>query len=640
MMSPLSVAQYLDPTNEELQFDVVIFDEASQVKPEDALGAFMRGKTAVVMGDTQQLPPTSFFDQMATGESEEEVATSLDMESILHLCKLSFPVKMLKWHYRSRHESLISVSNKEFYNNELLVYPSPSHDDPELGLKFHYNPNTVYDRGSSSANHLEARDVVKEIFNHFDKYGDTKSLGVGTFSVAQKNAILEELEIERKNRPELEPLFSENKDERFFVKNLETIQGDERDVILISVGYGHDQAGKMSLNFGPLNQDGGERRLNVLITRAREKCVVFCNFKAYDMHLTANPPYGVKALKEFLSYAENLTLGASQITQQSSEPFEDAIASFLAENGYTVDKQIGCAGFRVDLAIVDDENPGKYILGITTDGKMYASSKVARDRDRLREQVLKGLGWKLYHLWSTDWYRNRDLGRKRLLEAVEIAIKETREEEKRKSEEAKKLAEKRKKEAEKLAEELRLAKQKELEEQKENEKSTSDIGEDENIEVIPPEEDLEFNENKNDSSDVEDDDYLFEGNSTESESGEDEVSDVEVILPEEDDDSEFEESVVSDVGVVSSEEDDDSEFEESVVSDVGVVSSEEDDDSEFEESVVSDVGVVSSEEDDDSEFEESVVSDVGVVSSEEDDDSLKSKKKISLKLKKKVLKSL
>lgn len=530
MMSPLSVAQYLDPTNEELQFDVVIFDEASQVKPEDALGAFMRGKTAVVMGDTQQLPPTSFFDQMATGESEEEVATSLDMESILHLCKLSFPVKMLKWHYRSRHESLISVSNKEFYNNELLVYPSPSHDDPELGLKLHYNPNTVYDRGSSSANHLEARDVVKEIFNHFDKYGDTKSLGVGTFSVAQKNAILEELEIERKKRPELEPLFSENKDERFFVKNLETIQGDERDVILISVGYGYDQAGKMSLNFGPLNQDGGERRLNVLITRAREKCVVFSNFKAYDMHLTANPPYGVKALKEFLSYAENLTLGASQITQQSSEPFEDAIASFLAENGYTVDKQIGCAGFRVDLAIVDDENPGKYILGITTDGKMYASSKVAGDRDRLREQVLKGLGWKLYHLWSTDWYRNRDLGRKRLLEAVEVAIRETREEEKRKSEEAKKLAEKRKKEAEKLAEELRIAKQKELEEQKENEKSTPDIGEDENIEVIPPEDDWDSGENKTDFDNV--DDYLSEENDDESEFSEDVVSDVDVVSPE------------------------------------------------------------------------------------------------------------
>ncbi|MGV8140308.1 MAG: AAA domain-containing protein, partial [Methanobrevibacter sp.] len=619
MMSPLSVAQYLDPTNEELQFDVVIFDEASQVKPEDALGAFMRGKTAVVMGDTQQLPPTSFFDQMATGESEEEVATSLDMESILHLCKLSFPVKMLKWHYRSRHESLISVSNKEFYNNELLVYPSPSHDDPELGLKLHYNPNTVYDRGSSSANHLEARDVVKEIFNHFDKYGDTKSLGVGTFSVAQKNAILEELEIERKKRPELEPLFSENKDERFFVKNLETIQGDERDVILISVGYGYDQAGKMSLNFGPLNQDGGERRLNVLITRAREKCVVFSNFKAYDMHLTANPPYGVKALKEFLSYAENLTLGASQITQQSSEPFEDAIASFLAENGYTVDKQIGCAGFRVDLAIVDDENPGKYILGITTDGKMYASSKVAGDRDRLREQVLKGLGWKLYHLWSTDWYRNRDLGRKRLLEAVEVAIRETREEEKRKSEEAKKLAEKRKKEAEKLAEELRIAKQKELEEQKENEKSTPDIGEDENIEVIPPKDDLDSGENKTDFDNV--DDYLSEENDDESEFSEDVVSDIDndeniEVVSSKADSSEFNENAVSDVDVVSPE-DDGSEFREKMDYDDVDVVSPENGGSDFSEDVVSDVEIIPIE-DDGSEFSEDVVSDVDVVSPEDD----------------------
>ena len=482
MMSPLSVAQYLDPTNEELQFDVVIFDEASQVKPEDALGAFMRGKTAVVMGDTQQLPPTSFFDQMSSGESDEEEATSLDMESILHLCKLSFPVKMLKWHYRSRHESLISVSNKEFYDDELLVYPSPSHNDPELGLKFHYNPNTAYDRGSSSANPLEAKDVVDEIFDHFDKYGDTKSLGVGTFSVAQKNAILEELEVRRKERPELEPLFSENRDERFFVKNLETIQGDERDVILISVGYGYDRDRKMSLNFGPLNQDGGERRLNVLITRAREKCVVFSNFKAYDMHLTANPPYGVKSLKEFLEYAENLTLGTQKNEQYSKEPFEDAIYNFLVENGYQVDKQIGCAGFRVDLAIVDEENPGKYILGITTDGKMYASSKVARDRDRLREQVLNGLGWKLYHLWSTDWYRNRDLGRKKLLDFVEKSIKETRAEEKRKSEEAKKLAEERRLEAEKKAEELRLARERELAEEKDKEESDDDI----DVEAIGP----------------------------------------------------------------------------------------------------------------------------------------------------------
>ena len=427
MMSPLSIAQYLDPTNPKLQFDVVIFDEASQVKPEDALGAFMRGKTAVVMGDTQQLPPTSFFDQMTDSESGEELATALDMESILHLCKLSFPVKMLKWHYRSRHESLINISNREFYDNELLVYPSPSHNDSELGLKFHYNPNTAYHRGEGSANPLEAKDVVKEIFKHFEKYGDKKSLGVGTFSVAQKNAILEELEIERKAHPEFEPLFSDKREERFFVKNLETIQGDERDVILISVGYGYDTEGKMSLNFGPLNQDGGERRLNVLITRAREKCVVFTNFRAHDIHLTANPPFGVKSLQSFLEYAENLSLNQAIHDDDYDEaPFEDAIYNFISENGYAVDKKVGCAGFRVDLAIIDPDNPGKYILGIQCDGHNYASSKVARDRDRLREQVLNGLGWNIYHIWSTDWYRNRDLARAKLLETIESTIIDTK----------------------------------------------------------------------------------------------------------------------------------------------------------------------------------------------------------------------
>ncbi|MCR5026786.1 MAG: DUF3320 domain-containing protein [Methanobrevibacter sp.] len=562
MMSPLSVAQYLDPTNEELQFDVVIFDEASQVKPEDALGAFMRGKTAVVMGDTQQLPPTSFFDQMASGESDEEEATSLDMESILHLCKLSFPVKMLKWHYRSRHESLISVSNKEFYDNELLVYPSPSHNDPELGLKFHYNPNTAYDRGSSSANPKEAEDVVEAIFDHFDRYGDTKSLGVGTFSVAQKNAILEKLEEKRRERPELEPLFSENKDERFFVKNLETIQGDERDVILISVGYGFDNERKMSLNFGPLNQDGGERRLNVLITRARQKCVVFSNFKASSMKLTANPPHGVRALREFLEYAENLTIGAHTTEEHSQAPFEDAIASFLEENGYQVDRQIGCAGFRVDLAIVDEENPGKYILGITTDGKMYASSKVARDRDRLREQVLEGLGWKLYHLWSTDWYRNRDLGRKKLLDFIEKSIKQTRKEQ----EIARKEEEKRKIEAEKRAKELRKKRERELEKQRKREAEAEAASLGENVEVIPPD-GLDF-----------DDDIVFV-----SQDGDEDFNDEGVEFVEEESPSEFvevSEDATEDVEVESPSQfteitDDSSAFDDFIFKDDGEVSTDE-----------------------------------------------------------------
>ncbi|KZX17426.1 DUF4011 domain-containing protein [Methanobrevibacter filiformis] len=534
MMSPLSIAQYLDPTNPKLEFDVVIFDEASQVKPEDALGAFMRAKTAVVMGDTQQLPPTSFFDQLAMGESEEETATALDMESILHLCKLSFPVRMLKWHYRSRHESLINVSNKEFYDNQLLVYPSPSHDTEELGLKSIYNPDTIYDKGKSSSNRGEAREVVKEIFNHLRRYGDKKSLGVGTFSVAQMNAILEELEIERKKHPEMEPLFSDKNEERFFVKNLETIQGDERDVILISIGYGFDQFQKMTLNFGPLNQEGGERRLNVLITRAREKCIVFSNFKSYDMHLTSNPPFGVKALKNFLSYAENLSSKIKQNQEiRESENFEDSVYNFLIENNYEVDKQVGAAGFKIDLAIVDENNPGKYLLGIECDGEMYSSSRVARDRDRLRQQVLIGLGWKLYRLWSTDWYRNREISRTKLLDHIkkvkeQTITEELQAEEQRKAYE-KKLKEEIKREKERLEreKEQKIAEEKleeerrkreeltELEELEEKEyKTTKEESEHEKIEEETEDENKLVNREIETTSINSEDETLFEKENT------------------------------------------------------------------------------------------------------------------------------
>ncbi|MCK9151854.1 DUF3320 domain-containing protein [Methanobacterium alcaliphilum] len=421
MMSPLSIAQYLDPTNSRLQFDVVIFDEASQVKPEDALGAFLRGKTAVVMGDTNQLPPTSFFDQMIYSEEEtEDVAKAADMESILHLCKRSFPVKMLRWHYRSRHESLIAVSNQEFYDNHLLIYPSPCHESHELGLKLEYLPETVYERGKTRSNPQEAKAVVQAIFAHYNEYGGSKSLGVGTFSVAQMNAILEELELMRKEHPQMEKYFQETNDEHFFVKNLETIQGDERDVILISIGYGFDEQHKISLNFGPLNQEGGERRLNVLITRAREKCIVFSNFKAMDLHVNNGTPFGVKALKTFLQYAETGNLGYGDDRHEKIQgSFEDSVYEFLMENDIEVEREVGCAGFRVDLAIMDSQNYGRYLAGIECDGAMYHSSLVARDRDRLREQILEGLGWKIIHVWSTDWYRNREETKKKLLRAIE-----------------------------------------------------------------------------------------------------------------------------------------------------------------------------------------------------------------------------
>jgi len=427
MMSPLSIAQYLDPRSSELQFDVVIFDEASQVKPEDALGAFLRARNAVVMGDTNQLPPTSFFDQMLTSEEDsEDVATAADIESILHLCKRSFPVRMLRWHYRSRHESLIAVSNQEFYDNRLLVYPSPSREDGELGLHLRYLPDTVYERGRTSSNPLEAAAVVEAIEEHFMRYGTSRSLGVGTFSVAQMNAILEALEERLRENPELERLINQETDEPFFIKNLETIQGDERDVIFISVGYGFDENGRMSLNFGPLNQEGGERRLNVLITRAREKCVVFTNFRASDLKTGPGTPFGVRALKRFLRYAETGVLD-SDSTSNSQGLFEDSVYEFLVDQGFEVDRGVGCAGFRVDFAVRDPDDPGRYIAGILTDGEMYSRAEVARDRDRLREEILRNLGWNIIHLWSSDWYRNRDETQRKVADGLSEIVEKTRE---------------------------------------------------------------------------------------------------------------------------------------------------------------------------------------------------------------------
>ncbi|EKQ54241.1 MAG: DNA/RNA helicase, superfamily I [Methanobacterium sp. Maddingley MBC34] len=432
MMSPLSIAQYLDPYSvKNLRFDYVIFDEASQVKPEDALGALLRARCAVIMGDTRQLPPTSFFDILIDVESDDyDLAVLADMESILHLCKRSFPSKMLRWHYRSRHESLIAVSNQEFYDNHLLIYPSPSQDSEELGLKLVHLPETVYDRGKTATNRAEAKAVIKAVFDHYQKYGSTKSLGVGTFNVRQQQAILEELELQLKLNPKMESYFKGNHGEHFFVKNLETIQGDERDVIMVSVGYGFDSEGNLSHNFGPVNQDGGERRLNVLLTRAREKCLIFSNFRGRDLQLSSSAPFGLRALKEFLEYAEKKTLTQQDLVQNNADDaFEEAVSEFLTEHGYEIHRRVGCAGFRVDLAVVDPEYPGRYLLGIACDGPMYQTSRVARDRDRLRQQILKGLGWRFYRLWSTDWYRNRADVQKRLLAIIEELLKEERAEE-------------------------------------------------------------------------------------------------------------------------------------------------------------------------------------------------------------------
>lgn len=421
LMSPLSIAQFLDPRT--TRFDLIVFDEASQVRPEDALGAFLRGSQIVVMGDDKQLPPTSFFDHLATGdefESEEEAAALSDVESILGQCKRSFPTKTLQWHYRSRHESLIAISNFYFYENQLRIYPSPVDRSDELGLQFVHVPRSTYDVGKSRTNRVEAQVTVAAALDHFRRCPD-KTLGIGTFNIQQQQAIQEELELQLHAHPEMEAVIARAR-EPLFVKNLETIQGDERDTILISLGYGRGASGRLSLNFGPINREGGERRLNVLISRARERCVVFANFTAQDLVLDTTHAKGLFALKLFLEFAQTRRLAAQDaIEDEETSAFEEAVAQVLEQQGCLVRRRVGCAGFRVDLAIVDPEDSGRYLLGIECDGPKYYEARVARDRERLRQQMLEQLGWSMHRVWSTDWYRDRGETIARLLQAIETA---------------------------------------------------------------------------------------------------------------------------------------------------------------------------------------------------------------------------
>ena len=304
MMSPLSVAEFLPPGA--LRFDLLLIDEASQVEPVDALGAIARADRMVVVGDPRQLPPTRFFkERMVDDEEPDDDAPPLaEIESILGKCDAQgIPQRMLEWHYRSRHPSLIAVSNKHFYNSRLFIVPNAYPDNPQLGLRFHHLPHAVYDRGGSRRNLVEAESVAQAVMRHARKHADL-SLGVGCFSVAQRDAVWHELEVLRRLDKELESFFASHSEEPFFVKNLENIQGDERDVILISVGYGRDANDYMAMSFGPLNVDGGERRLNVLITRAKQRCEVFSSITADDIDLSRAPKPGVEALKAFLKYAE------------------------------------------------------------------------------------------------------------------------------------------------------------------------------------------------------------------------------------------------------------------------------------------------------------------------------------------------
>lgn len=424
MMSPISVAQYLEPGG--IDFDLLLIDEASQVQPVDALGAIARAKKIVVVGDSKQLPPTRFFSRMAgedgSDDAEPDELQAGDMESILGLCcAQNVPQRMLRWHYRSRHHSLIAVSNHEFYEDRLHVVPSPGQPGKGQGLVFHHVRDGVFDRGGSATNRTEAQVVAEAVMTHAREYPD-RSLGVGTFSVSQRDAILDELELVRRADPSLEHFFVTATTEPFFVKNLENIQGDERDVILISVGYGKDSSGYMAMGFGPLSHEGGERRLNVLITRARECCCVFSSIQSDDIDLTRAHLRGAQAFKSFLKYAETglLETGSSTGRDHDSE-FERQVAKALTQHGYETHPQVGVAGFFIDLAVVDPEKPGRYLLGIECDGANYHRSRSARDRDRIRQTVLEDRGWVIHRIWSTDWFHRPEEELRKTLAAIETA---------------------------------------------------------------------------------------------------------------------------------------------------------------------------------------------------------------------------
>jgi very-short-patch-repair endonuclease len=416
MVSPLSVSQYVTPGS--VTFDLVIFDEASQVCPEDAICSILRARQVIVVGDPKQLPPTRFFakgiseSEADDGEPEEEI-----FDSILEECTAIMPRRSLLWHYRSRHESLIAFSNHHFYGGRLHTFPGPQVEHAE-GVRFVFVPDGQYDRGRSCTNLPEARRVVELVFEQLTRYPD-QSLGVVALSEAQQTAIERELEAWRRSRPDFEQYFDEHRSDAFFVKNLESVQGDERDVIILSVGYGKDASGRLYQHFGPINGAGGERRLNVAITRARHHVMVVSSIRAEELEAAGGRGSGARLLRAYLAYAErgpevlSLPNGAQHLVEDNQgisfeSPFEEQVYQALEAQGLRLATQVGCSGYRIDLAVHDPNRPDRYLLGVECDGATYHASPTARDRDRLRQRHLERLGWQIHRIWSRDWVRDRD----------------------------------------------------------------------------------------------------------------------------------------------------------------------------------------------------------------------------------------
>ena len=416
LMSPISVAQYFDVSTK--HFDILIFDEASQLPTCEAVSALARAKQVVIVGDPKQMPPTSFFSSVKVDEDNMDVE---DLESILDDClSLSVPSKYLLRHYRSKHESLIAFSNANYYDNKLLTFPSS--DDLNSKVKYH-RIGGFYDKGKTRTNKFEADEIVQFIKLHYSNAQRRKlSLGVVTFSQTQQNLIEDKLQKLFASDPELEE-FSNQSLEPLFIKNLENVQGDERDIILFSVCYAPDETGKMSMNFGPLNRDGGWRRLNVAITRARYEMHIFATLQADQIDLSRTSSEGVAGLKAFMQFAEKGTLSIrSEDIQQTSlrQQLSTSISKRLKENGLDVKCNIGTSGFKIDIGIVHPEKPQQYILGILVDGHYYYNANTTNDREMVMPSVLKALGWNIFRVWTIDWFDNSN----KITDAIIERVKE------------------------------------------------------------------------------------------------------------------------------------------------------------------------------------------------------------------------
>lgn len=439
MMSPMAVAKYLPPG--ELEFDLVVMDEASQVKPEFALSCFARGKQAVVVGDPKQLPPTTFFDRATSNdedEDESEKGVINESESILEAIGAHYPKRMLQWHYRSRHESLIDFSNRHFYDSELVIFPSPWAQSDEFGIKFNYVENGVF---VNNVNNEEAKQIVEAVKYHFTR-NPNESIGIVAMNTKQRDQIEAALDAERSKDSALEAAFQRDfkKEEPLFIKNLENVQGDERDVIIISFTYGPQNRGSNSVpqRFGPINNEQGWRRLNVLFTRAKKRIQIYSSMRSGNIVVSETSKRGVKALKNYLAYAETGELidqsGSTQGIPDSD--FEIAVMKQLADAGFECVPQVGVAGFKIDVGVRDPGMPGRYLMGIECDGATYHSSKSTRDRDRVRQGVLEGLGWDIMRIWSTDWFKNPDAELKPIIEALRAKATPIREDDESDADEA------------------------------------------------------------------------------------------------------------------------------------------------------------------------------------------------------------